>query len=254
MVIKLIKNKKTILVSIAVIVIIIIAVIIFLSQNNKNLDLDEENIDLEKLEIGFNDLFDNQENQYIKTLYDIEDEKSGKYKIDVNIPYLKVEDEIDNKVNKEIYDVFINKILQIINKGENYTLLNVDYGTAVNENILSLTIKCILKEGRNAQRTIIKTYNYDIEEQKEINIMDIIPKEKTEELQYKINQEIEKQIKKEELIMQQGYNIYKRDKESDIYILENASEFYIRENILYIIYSYGNSNYTSEVDLIITKI
>lgn len=48
--------------------------------------------------------------------------------------------------------------------------------------------------------------------------------------------------------------MYRRDENSEIYILENATEFYVKDNILYIIYSYGNNNYTSKTDLIITTI
>ena len=45
----------------------------------------------------------------------------------------------------------------------------VDYIAYVNENhILSIAIRSILKEGNNAQRTIIQTYNYDFKNSKEI--------------------------------------------------------------------------------------
>ena len=66
--------------------------------------------------------------------------------------------------------------------------------------------------------------------------------------------EVKKEIKKENTIADQGYNVYRRDANSEIYRLENATEFYIKNNIMYIIYCYGNNSYTSEVDLIITKV
>ena len=48
--------------------------------------------------------------------------------------------------------------------------------------------------------------------------------------------------------------MYRRNPESSIYILENATEFFVKDGIVYIIYSYGNSSFTSEMDLIIDKI
>ena len=238
-----------------ILVILIASIILILTLKKETEGIGtEDDIDVEALEIDFNELFDNKENEYVGTLYHIKDEKSGKYKIEADIPYVYIEDEIDNKINKEINNVFVNKLLKIINESQSYNILKIDYASSINENIISLAIRCVLKEGNNAQRTIIKTYNYDIENGKELAIMEIIPEGKVEDIQNQINQEIEKQIKKEEAIAQQGYNIYRRDKESDIYILENATEFYIKDNILYIIYSYGNNNYTSEIDLIINKI
>lgn len=253
---KLMKNNKVLLIIIGIILLILITVIIVILSLGKDPENEkiEESIDIEQLEVDFNELFNNDEFEYVGTLYQIEDEKSGKYKIEANIPYLHIETEIDNKINKEINDIFANKLLQIVNESTDYTILKIDYATNISKNIISLAIRCVLKEGNNAQRTIIKTYNYDIENKKEVDIIEVIPDEKKQDIQNQIDEEIEKQIKKEETIAQQGYSIYRRDRESNIYKLENAKEFYIKDNIVYIIYSYGNNNYTSEMDLIINKI
>ena len=48
-----------------------------------------------------------------------------------------------------------------------------------------------------------------------------------------------------------GYNIYERDTSSDIYELENSTEFYLTQDALYIIYAYGNQTNTSEMDIIV---
>lgn len=248
------KNKKILIVLILTVLVLTITAVIFIKVSKEDKPAIEEYFDAAQLETDFNKIFDNQENGFCGTLYNIEEEKSGKYSIQANIPYVYIDNEIDNKINKEINDIFVNKLLQIISASESYTILKIDYASSVNENIFSLAIKCVLKEGNQAQRTIIKTYNYDIQNLKEIGIMDIVPEEKAGTIQKQINEKVEKQIKKEETIIEQGYNVYRRDKNSEIYILENATEFYIKDNILYIIYSYGNNNYTSEVDLIINKI
>ena len=96
--------------------------------------------------------------------------------------------------------------------------------------------------------------NYDIENNKEIKITDLLTENKKESLQNKVNEKIKAAIKKDNTIASQGYNIYKRDENSSIYLLENSSEFYIKGNILYVIYCYGNNKYTSEMDLVIDKI
>ena len=77
---------------------------------------------------------------------------------------------------------------------------------------------------------------------------------KREEIQQQINKKIQVAIKKENTIIEQGYKVYRRNPESSIYILENATEFFVKDGIVYIIYSYGNSSFTSEMDLIIDKI
>lgn len=215
---------------------------------------EEEPIDKEQLEIEFNDLFTNEENQYVSTLYKIQEEKSGKYKIDAYIPRINLDNKIDNEVNNEINSSFVNKILQVYNDSKIYTILKINYATSIQDNRLSVIIKCSLKEGSNAQRTIIKTYNYDIESKEKIKIVDLIQEQKKADLQEEINQKIQLKLKKEATLAEQGYNVYRRDVESDIYKIENANEFYIKDKILYIIYCYGNNSFTSEVDLIVTKI
>lgn len=252
------KNKKKIIYSaIGVLAIAILSIMIIYNsgkRTNRNKMSEEEPIDKEQLEIEFNDLFTNEENQYVSTLYKIQEEKSGKYKIDAYIPRIHLDNKIDNEVNNEINSSFVNKILQVYNDSKIYTILKINYATSIQDNRLSVIIKCSLKEGSNAQRTIIKTYNYDIESKEKIKIVNLIKEQKKADLQEEINQKIQLKLKKEATLAEQGYNVYRRDVESDIYKIENANEFYIKDKILYIIYCYGNNSFTSEVDLIVTKI
>lgn len=252
------KNKKKIIYSaIGVLAIAILSIMIIYNsgkRTNRDKMSEEEPIDKEQLEIEFNDLFTNEENQYVSTLYKIQEEKSGKYKIDAYIPRIHLDNKIDNEVNNEINSSFVNKILQVYNDSKIYTILKINYATSIQDNRLSVIIKCSLKEGSNAQRTIIKTYNYDIESKEKIKIVDLIQEQKKADLQEEINQKIQLKLKKEATLAEQGYNVYRRDVESDIYKIENANEFYIKDKIIYIIYCYGNNSFTSEVDLIVTKI
>ena len=252
------KNKKKIIYSaIGVLAIAILSIMIIYNsgkRTNRDKMSEEEPIDKEQLEIEFNDLFTNEENQYVSTLYKIQEEKSGKYKIDAYIPRIHLDNKIDNEVNNEINSSFVNKILQVYNDSKIYTILKINYATSIQDNRLSVIIKCSLKEGSNAQRTIIKTYNYDIESKEKIKIVDLIQEQKKADLQEEINQKIQLKLKKEATLAEQEYNVYRRDVDSDIYKIENANEFYIKDKILYIIYCYGNNSFTSEVDLIVTKI
>ena len=49
-----------------------------------------------------------------------------------------------------------------------------------------------------------------------------------------------------------GYSVYERDTESAMYTVENTGVFFLgKNNSLYIIYPYGNTNNTSEIDIIV---
>ena len=49
-----------------------------------------------------------------------------------------------------------------------------------------------------------------------------------------------------------GYNIFDRDYKSALYKMQNTTGFFLGEQgYLYLIYAYGNQNFTSEMDLIV---
>ena len=142
------------------------------------------------------------------------------------------------------------KVLQSENRNIIYT---VEYTANVQDGILSVMIHSNFKEGTNAQKVIIKTYHYDLRNNKEVTLSDLLRFEQLEEkkIQEQINLEIETEQKKVEDLKQLGYNIYSRDTTSDFYKIENTTEFYVEDDVLYIIYAYGNDSNTSEMDLII---
>lgn len=242
---------------ISTILLVAVAILIFILINKKEDKIIEQeiNIDVGKLENEFNALFNNEESEYVKTRYLVLDEKSGEFMVNATFPYLDVNTEEARKINKEIEEVFINKLVRLGDESKVYSTFELDYTAEINENILSLMIKCVIKEGRNPKRTIIKTYNYDLENERKVELIDLITEEKKVALQEKIKNKINQEIKKEEAIIKQGYNTYRRDINSNIYELSKGTDFYIgTDKIIYIIYSYGNNTYTSEVDLIIDKI
>ena len=119
--------------------------------------------------------------------------------------------------------------------------------------ILSLIIKSNLREGSKAQKVIIQTYNYDLRNNKKITLEEVLKIEQLDKqvIQNKIEDEIKIEQKKSEDLKSLGYNVYQRNIKSDIYKLENSTEFYLTNNTLYIIYAYGNATSTSEMDLVI---
>ena len=113
---------------------------------------------------------------------------------------------------------------------------------------------CKYKDGVNAQRRIVQCYNYDVENDKLLNIDDIIVYKNLDkkEMQEKVNEEIDRVNKQMKGINEQGYNVFLRDETSSIYKIENTPNFFLgKNNYLYLVYAYGNNNYTSEIDLVI---
>ena len=120
---------------------------------------------------------------------------------------------ITKQINTEIYDTFAKTIVDIVKNSNTSTTFNLDYVAYVNNNILSLVIRCKYKNGSNPQRNIIQTYNYDVENNKLVDI---------------------------------------RDENNEIYKIDNTPNFFLgKDNYLYLVYAYGNNNYTSETDLVI---
>lgn len=132
-------------------------------------------------------------------------------------------------------------------------LYDVSYQAYINGEILSVIIKSSLKEGNNPQRVMVQTYNYNLATKQSIELTDIMqPYELTEdEINTKIKQVTEEAVSQEDALSSAGYETYKRDLASPIYQIENIHTFFLGSNgDLYIIFAYGNNNYTSEMDII----
>ena len=181
----------------------------------------------------------------------------GNYNVEAKIPLFKKETDTTKKINDEIWNTFVLKILDIAKNAKVYTTYDMDYVAYVNNNILSLIIKCEYKNGSNPQRKIIQTYNYDVENDELLTLKDIIKYKgiNREDLQNKIYEKIRLENSKlQNLNLQsQTYNIFVRDELNQMYDINNTTNFFLgKDNYLFIVYAYGNSSYTSVVDLIIS--
>ena len=194
-----------------------------------------------------------QDKQLVYTGYEKKESKLNSFDLEVHIPHINIKSEIVDGYNKEIEDVFL-KIANNVLESENQNIIfTVEYVANVQDGILSVMIRSNLKEGSKAQKVIIQTYNYDLRNNKEITLEEVLKIENLDKevIQNTINEEIAIEQKKAEDLISLGYNIYKRDKNSEIYKIENSTEFYLTNNTLYIVYAYGNATDTSEMDLMI---
>lgn len=258
----MLRNKRKIIaiiisiaILLAVIATIIIIIVINKSRNQlENNNVEEISLDTEKLEIDFQQPFSNEETEYVKTRTEIERAELGKYDVKIFVPEIVSEMEVATKINEEIYMLIASIVNEALNV-EKYSEYNVEYTSFMNNNILSLVIRFTIKEEDNPRRIIIKTYNYDIESDRKINLLDITNEEQRNKIEESIMKKIEEENKMAEQIISQGYSAYIRDKEDEIYKIENATEFFIgNDNILYMVYAYGNQEYTDEMDLIMYKL
>ncbi len=243
------------------------AEILGIRQRKEIGDKSEEQIQSLKLEFGNlfnNNLINNNENknnnkkvekdkELVYTKYSNKQSKDNLYELNINIPYININNEIVIKYNKEIEDIFLSKSREIIEDENKKVIFTVEYVANIHDDILSLAIRSNLKEGTSAQRVIIQTYNYDLRNNKEITLEEIIRLEKLETslLQEKIIDTIKEEEKKVQALKQLGYQIFERDIKSEMYNIENSKQYYYTGKELYIIYAYGKDEITSELDLVI---
>lgn len=229
---------------------------------------DTEEIEYNKKIKEFDNIFKNQlenhsdnievkkqeeDKDIIYTYYQNNDKKDGKYNLNLNIPYINIESRLVDKYNEEIKNTFEEKANNVIDTSNTNAIYSVQYQATIENDILSLIIYSNLKEASSAQRVIIQTYNYDLKNDSEITL-EVALKNKNlnqEEVQKKINEEVSKEQQQKNDLKNLGYDIYQRNVEDEMYKIENTTEFFIKDNNIYIIYAYGNENLTSEKDLII---
>ena len=182
--------------------------------------------------------------------------KDGKYAIDVHLPAINVDSEIVQKYNEATSQNFISKVNSLKSEEQpnsQFTIYETSFTSYINEDILSIAIRASLKEGNNAQRVIIKTYNYNLKTGQEVKISDILAKRGIEAstVDQKINEEVKEAAEEAESVAKTGYEIYKRNLGNQMYLVKNVTNFIQGpEGELYIIFDYGETNNTSEMDVI----
>lgn len=225
----------------------------------------------EEIKVSFNDLFINTLNlggfdttgiqkndstqEIVYTAFDIEDETDN-YEINMKIPIINIRSELANTLNQITQATFVNKANEIMqSQNTTKTIYTIDYAGFINNNILSLVIRSTLKEGNAAQRVIIQTYNYDLTTNEQVSLVDLITIKmlNRDEVNNKIMEVVTEANTEAENLQNMGYNqIYVRDLTSNIYSVDNAGAYFLGSNQeLYIVYAYGNNEFTSEMDIVL---
>lgn len=224
---------------------------------------EEEN----RLKANFDTLFQNQlENNsscevkkidknkdIVYTNYENTDKSANNYEMNVNLPYINIKNQSVKDYNENIKNIFQAKAEEVLKSTNSNVIYTVKYEAYIENNILSLIIYSDLKQDSSAQRIIVQTFNFNLETNKELTLEDIIKIYELDEktVQDKIDNEIKAEEKKAEDIKALGYNVFTRDTKSDMYKIKNATEFFVHNNNLYIIYAYGNDKLTSERDIVV---
>lgn len=264
--------RKIFVISILLVCIIAINVAVYVQITRKPNPAEskqEVQIDTALLTENFNNIFDNacnyqgntpmvsKENsmqEVIYTSYTNQESMDQLYELNVHIPYLNINHATAKKINQEINDLFYRKANNILVNTTEYTIYSVKYKAYVNDNILSLIISATLKEGDNPQRVIMKTYNYNLSSYSELSLKEILQYRQIDEetVQNRVLETIRIASEDSNKYNELGYSKYLRNINSDIYQLKNTTVYFLgEEKALYIIYAYGNLNYTSEMDLVV---
>lgn len=196
----------------------------------------------------------NDSKDIVYSAYDIQ-KKEELYEVDIHLPVINISGDVPASFNKITQSVFVDEASKILNK--KYTekvIYDVNYISYINDNILSLAIKSTLKRGNNPQREIIQTYNYNLETGEKVELVDVLTKRNIvqSECQNKINQVVSKAQEEAQILVKSGYQVYNRDLSNSIYQLSNISNFFLGSTgELYIIFAYGNQNFTAEMDVVL---
>ena len=226
--------------------------------------------ELQLLEANFNSLFQNtlkinsenvnivekleESKDLLYTGYKLENEDENYYSVNAKIPLINVDSEKAKEINKEIKSEFYDKANSVMRQTDSYIVYNVSYTAYINGDILSVAIKSSLKEGNKSEKVAVKTYNYSLTGDKILTLSDLIilKKDTVENVQAKITNEIKTAYTNAKIIAAEYGNLYERDVEGDMYKVENATTFFLTDDgYVYVVYAYGNKDYTNEMDIVI---
>jgi len=212
---------------------------------NNTLNGSDEDLPVEKI---------NAEKDLIYTAYNLVNEDETYYSVDVKIPEININTTDFKKINSEIRAEYYNKANSIMRQNQGNTVYKVSYAAYINSDILSLVINASLKEQGKSEKVTIKTYNYSISKGDFITLEDLISlKGSTNStVQSSINSEIERAYQNAQAIANEYGTLYERDLNNRMYEVRNAEEYFLTsDGYVYIIYPYGNNDYTNEMDIVI---
>ena len=220
------------------------------------------------LKSNFNNLFTNElkidktvsvkksssNKEIVYTGYDIKNEDESYYSVNAKIPTINIDNTQIIEINQKIRTEFYDKANSIMRQSNKYIVYNVSYTSYCYKNILSVAVKASLKEGDSVERIILKTYTYDLEKNEIISFEDLLGRQSIAKVdaQKEIKQSIKSAYNNAKALAEQFGGMYQRDVKSEIYNVENAENYFITDKgDIYLVYSYGNTEETNEMDIII---
>lgn len=258
------RKGKKILIIVLIIVFLSLSLVavglFFINKKQEEIAKQEEEAIL-NAEENFKNLFSNleyskNENDAITLAYSMEEKEEGKYDVRVYVPLVNIETDTAKEINNEINNFFGMKLYEIVEENTVYAKYDVDYIAYTNNNMISLVIKAKLKEGSDGQRTLVKTYNYDLVENKLVTLAEYMERNNIDKgkIQKQIIDYVREKSENIDINLAQKYNLYVRQIRSDEYLIENIENYYIgQDGKLYIVFAYGNNNPTGTVDVVIVK-
>lgn len=198
----------------------------------------------------------NGEEDIVYTIYE-KLEITDNYEVDIHIPIINVRSDVATRLNQNTQTIFVNKANDVLQNTDasKKAIYSIDYTAYVNGNILSLVIMSTLKESTAAQRIIVQTYNYNLSTNTEASLIDLLTMKQLnrDEVNSKIMEVVTQADEEDKALQNMGYNqVYMRDLSSDIYTVENAGGYFLGpDSTLYIVYAYGNGEFTSKMDIIL---
>ena len=191
--------------------------------------------------------------ELVYTFYEDNQNVSGKYSMNIHIPVINIQSDVVTGFNNLTQSIFVDKINSVMAGTDVYTIYNLDYIAYVNNNLLSVAIKATIKEGDNPQRVIVQTYNYDLEANQAVTLKEVLEDRDIDEtvVENRIRTVVQNASNDADKMAESGYTVYQRNVNDEMYQIDNITNFIEGPNgELYIIFAYGNNNYTSEMDII----
>ena len=212
---------------------------------DNTLKINSENLSVDKID---------SEKDVVYTAYHLVNEDETYYSVDVSIPEINLDSEVAKKMNAEIKSEYYNKANSIMRQTQGNTIYKVSYASYINRNVLSVVIKASLKEQGKSEKVSMKTYTYSILGEEMVSLEDLIKLKgmTTEEVQNSIHTEIKTAAANAQIIANEYGTLYERNVESEQYKVQNATEYFLTDDgYVYLIYAYGNQDYTNEMDIVI---
>jgi multidrug efflux pump subunit AcrB len=210
------------------------------------LHINSENVNIDKLDTSRSAVY---------TGYTLQNDDENYYHIDLQLPTININTDVAKAMNADIKEKFYdeaNKIMRSTSNG--FTTYQVSYVAYINDDAISIAIKKTQKVGTKAETVTVATYNYSIPDKRGISLEDLIKLKGTDvaSVQEAIDSCIKTAADNSSEIAKEYGSTFTRDVNSSMYKVSNAENYFLTDDgYVYIIYAYGETAETNEIDIVI---